>query len=456
MENVLPVEIIKDILSRLPVECILQWKQVCKTWRNLPLLDDSHFARSQLDRQPKLLLHDHDNSSKEGGPDDHRFKQYFCHKVSSNCETRHIKVSFLFLADQYSCIRKQIREVPYYGEYDCYDGKLQIKGFGLKPQKLPVDPSFTLVGSCNGLICFSVSDDSTLVCGDPIYICNPVTKEEMYLPRYVDNECVINKLNHVTVTSGFGYIPSTSEYKVVRICAHPNEPFFTNRSRVGYVQVYTLGVDSDWRYKEQLCDHYLARPESDRYISTGVLVDGSLHWLNYYDWKILAFDLAEEVFYEVPSPPCFKNQHAGYDSDFFQLQVLQGNLCIYAQLTNVVVVWWYRKTTTEKNGSSAYTVSGKHDNKKNWRPNRTWVKEFSLGAPPGSGWAENLPIAFTKSGEILFWFDRTILALFDQKTRNVKKLVDGNFGGRVLQVIPHVNSFVSLKALLKRLENYET
>ncbi|RZC57293.1 hypothetical protein C5167_004592 [Papaver somniferum] len=153
MENVLPVEIIKDILSRLPVECILQWKQVCKTWRNLPLLDDSHFARSQLDRQPKLLLHDHDNSSKEGGPDDHRFKQYFCHKVSSNCETRHIKV-------------------------------------------------------------------------------------------------------------------------------------------------YTLGVDSDWRYKEQLCDHYLARPESDRYISTGVLVDGSLHWLNYYDWKILAFDLAEEVFYE--------------------------------------------------------------------------------------------------------------------------------------------------------------
>ncbi|KAK1567325.1 hypothetical protein Q3G72_010888 [Acer saccharum] len=59
----LPLPILIDILSRLPVKTILQCKCVCRTWFNL--LSDPYFAQMCLARAPVsiLLLTNHEQRS---------------------------------------------------------------------------------------------------------------------------------------------------------------------------------------------------------------------------------------------------------------------------------------------------------------------------------------------------------------------------------------------------------
>ncbi|XP_042754496.1 putative F-box protein At3g10240 isoform X2 [Lactuca sativa] len=52
----LPVEVMVDILSRLPVKTIIHSKCVCKKW--LDIISDSYFANLHLSRSPtNLVIH---------------------------------------------------------------------------------------------------------------------------------------------------------------------------------------------------------------------------------------------------------------------------------------------------------------------------------------------------------------------------------------------------------------
>lgn len=78
-----------------------------------------------------------------------------------------------------------------------------------------------------------------------------------------------------------------------------------------------------------------------------------------------------------------------------------------------------------------------------------WRKECRI--PWEGKWdSEYEPFALTERSHVLFWYNNTILSLYDPKARSVTKLMDGDdLGFKGFQAIPHTNSFVSLKALGK-------
>ncbi|XP_026439528.1 uncharacterized protein LOC113338299 [Papaver somniferum] len=78
-----------------------------------------------------------------------------------------------------------------------------------------------------------------------------------------------------------------------------------------------------------------------------------------------------------------------------------------------------------------------------------WRKECRI--PWEGKWdSEYEPFATTERGHVLFWYNKTILSLYDPKARSVTKLMEGDdLGFKDFEAIPHTNSFVSLKALVK-------
>ncbi|OUZ99214.1 F-box domain [Macleaya cordata] len=427
MDNLLPPDITIDIFSRLPAESVVPWKRVCTTWRRLLQrtdFADTHLCR-QLQQQQQLDHQEHDHE------DD------LYHKGSNNGGGgggATSKVSFLFLAK--SLVDQRNNKLIYYGEY--YDGQFYYKTLTRRNIGDAVDMSHhSIVGSCNGLICFSVSHNSrtnnTFVGNDPIYICNPITGEEVNLPTFINNNNN-GRFHWIRMASGFGYLPSMNTYKVVRISYHSDLRF----GKVGQVEVYTLGSGSGWRNKGEIS--YLLLHDADP--SLGVLVDGALHWLDYKKLKIVAFNLEDEEFFEVPSPPCFQPADR---LSFFHLQVLGGCLCVVHKKRGIRIDVWSLKKKKKKKKNSSYGTK-EQDYECYW----SWRREFRVG------WGRKYsvkyePFALTESGEVLFRYDRYILYVYNPKTATLKKFTTGDMGLAVFQAIPHMNSFVSLKALGERL-----
>ncbi|XP_026439158.1 F-box/kelch-repeat protein At3g23880-like [Papaver somniferum] len=143
------------------------------------------------------------------------------------------------------------------------------------------------VGSFNGLICIVREE----VC-KPVCICNPFTKEYVNLP-----EIRIDGDDFDFCTFGFGYLPSTIEYKVVAI--------HVSKTKLIEVYIYTLGSGNGWRdlgkFNSEFCPMYNQRHEH------GSFANGSIYWAGANLQTILTFDLIEEKFCghfaPPPSPP---------------------------------------------------------------------------------------------------------------------------------------------------------
>lgn len=119
----------------------------------------------------------------------------------------------------------------------------------------------SIVGSSNGLICMSLSQ-TPYGMYDPVYISNPVIREYVKLPCYTN--CWYG-----LIYSGFGYVESTNEYKVVRI-------YYGQDKSVRKVQVYTLGDGTGWRNKpDSMCSM-----QYNYSITRGLLFNGAIHWMD--------------------------------------------------------------------------------------------------------------------------------------------------------------------------------
>ncbi|OVA06396.1 F-box domain [Macleaya cordata] len=373
MEN-LQEEIIFDIFSRLPVESVLKCRQVCKTWN--ALLHHSYFAHMHLGR---CLLQ----------VDDH----YSSNAVAAS-ETIS-KVGFLSLMGP----RKKNIAQLYYLEYDGND-ELSYKTFRKINHPHIRRPDWdAIVGSCNGLVCLSV-DHPRYQFRDPVNIWNPITREYTNIPEF-------NKADYSgLMTCGFGYAPSTNEYKVVRIY------YRLGLHSAGQVQVYTLGSDSGWRNKGEI-KYFLADH------GPGILENGALHWVEYNNWNIVAFDLGKEEFYLLPSLPCFPPL-----GDYsFSFRVLGGCLCVvHHGGYDSINIWSLKKKCGE------------------------WEKLFSISYQ-SSKTDDYQPFTLTKSGELLLWNNFRSFYRYNSNTGTLEKLVDLDTDLRFYQAMPHKNSFVSLKAL---------
>ncbi|XP_026420749.1 F-box protein At1g47340-like [Papaver somniferum] len=252
-------------------------------------------------------------------------------------------------------------------------------------------------------------------------VLNPCTGEYFNLPT-IDNEG--------SIVGGFGYDPSTSNYKIVRI------EYLKDK---GYVQVYTLG-SSGWRSIGEI-NHQLRRHRE------GVLWKGSLHWLDVNQGKVLAFDLADETFRRyLPETPCIN-----INTEITQFKLLGGYLSIVAvdrRIRRVNI--WALKYTQHKNDDILLEV-GKYQ----------WSLEFSIpffASPYGYTVDCNYdPFDITKNNEVLLWHTLkpqgwsttpTFLFRYDPKTDTLKEVLHWKTYHIVtFKGIPHVNSHVSLKAL---------
>ncbi|KAL9165480.1 hypothetical protein ABFS82_06G173500 [Erythranthe guttata] len=237
-----PEELIEEILSRLPVNSLLKFRSVSKSWR--ALISDKKFISAHLK-----------NSSK-----------------NTNFTLRRI-ISTIIL--------------PYYTLKHCslhslLSGPLTNAVDSDYPMKNPQN-SVRIVGCCNGLVCIAVN-------GKHFFIWNPSTKKYKKLPDvddFIEQGLFITKY-------GFGFDESNDDYKVVGILSG-----FCNRDRYEtMVKVYSLRTNS-WKRIDVFND---GLPFDD----TAKFVSGKLHWGkrngSNSKWDIVSFDLASGVCGNVARP----------------------------------------------------------------------------------------------------------------------------------------------------------
>ncbi|XP_057792326.1 F-box/kelch-repeat protein At3g23880-like [Salvia miltiorrhiza] len=225
-------EIIINILHRLPVKTLLRCTAVCKSWHSL--ITSREFTSSHLK---------------------------FAQKVAPSLLLRR-------------CIKSSER----YELYSDDESFARFAAFQFPFRSM--NSFFTIVGSCNGLLCLS---DDRVYFMNTIVLWNPSVKKSVLLPK---PNMIYNSHGSFLQYLGFGFDPVGSDYKVVRItyvdlATHPQIEVYKLSSGVWH-DMSCLELDS------VLCSR--ARP---------VYVNGASHWLaRYLDLHdvIVSFDMSLEVF----------------------------------------------------------------------------------------------------------------------------------------------------------------
>ncbi|XP_026389965.1 F-box protein At3g07870-like [Papaver somniferum] len=372
--KMLPVDIISNILTRLPTESVLDCKLVSKSWNKV--ISRQQFSQSHLNR----CLKDLDSARGSSGG----------------------KFTFLLANDNPIYAYRLF----HYLEFNDADNSSSEEQPCHRITRMKLNPApfkfYTITGSCNGLVCLDGCHDNDWVNYEPIYICNPITRECVFLPEFKRTPGPSQQL-----VSGFGYVSSSNEYKVVRLYKLWKEP------NCVHVEVYTLGSGKGWRNTGKKFSKDL-----DLFINTGgELVNESLYWkLN--NGEIVAFDLATEEFAEIPT---------AFPTDWkFSLGVLGGYLSADH----------YDK---DKKTSDIFLL------KKNEDGSLGWIKEFSISNTDTQEIVID-PLVLTNRGTVLCRSETKVL-IHDLNSSSSKVLVDFGKDKAIFQAIPHMNTLVSLKAL---------
>ncbi|KAI3440834.1 F-box domain-containing protein [Psidium guajava] len=225
------------------------------------------------------------------------------------------------------------------------------------------DPTWEpdLVGSCDGLVCLAVQDRFLLY--------NPTTEESRDFPS---SDLVTGD----DFFHGFGYDSTSDDYKIVQGTG-------STKCQVGIFSIKS----GSWRRIQVHQESHLA--VYDR----GVYWNGALHWCvtderNKKETIIISFDLSEEKFHQMLSVPEVEGGII-----FEGLGIHGANLFIYhGTLEDRFEAW----ITNE------YGRGG------------SWTKLFSVsteGLPGGEFW--QIPVAYTRSGKIVFQIDVYQIILYD-------------------------------------------
>ncbi|KAL2901767.1 F-box protein CPR1 [Bienertia sinuspersici] len=201
----LPQEIIVEILSRLPVNSLLRFKRVCKSWYSL--IKTPQFIKLHLNRA-----------------------------LISNSD-RHLVFCCLYL---YSAELNSNHNQLYFSKHDHILDPLLVR----------------ISGSCNGIICIMGNCNS-------ISLYNPLTKSRFDLPISETPE-----LEPLVTSLGFGYDSKNDDYKVLRIVQGFNNSkiydqevklFSYNKNSWKWVEVASS-------YNFRLCRHGVLVDEALHYL----------------------------------------------------------------------------------------------------------------------------------------------------------------------------------------------
>ncbi|XP_019192972.1 PREDICTED: F-box protein At3g07870-like isoform X2 [Ipomoea nil] len=367
----LPQEIMADIISRLPITSLVQFSFACKSFNHFsrdPHLVNLHLSRTH-DADPCLIFHS-----------DYPLRN----------QLSFVQLSGQNLDDETQKARRI--NIPFAASM----------------------PEFSVVGSCNGLLCLS---DSLL--NQSLCVYNPFTGDYKVLPRFMEFE-------EQQVVIGFGFHPGIKDYKVIRIVQYTNtyhgqvtpSPY---RRRIGFrrydrsdVQVFSLARNI-WRSIGKT--PYQIAPKS-----SSVVFNGRWHCLSRLgrDRLILSLDLADEQFREVQKP-----EFAPYPARFCSYHLVVVRDCLGVAFT----------APPSYGGSLEIWAMKVYDVKE------SWVKEYAIASPgpplrlfsnqdltPYGIWTNvRFGRAFTvlcvlKNGEILIEYKNGGLVSYDPQTGVFKNL----------------------------------
>ncbi|KAF5481009.1 hypothetical protein F2P56_001705 [Juglans regia] len=358
----LPRDLVLYILSRLPLSSLVQLRSVCRGWRMLAQdldLVNMHNTICMDENNPCLIFH-------------------------SYCSPRDHQLYFV--------------DFP-----ACSHGKEKVKRFQVPFREAL--PKFDVLGSSNGLLCLSDSLQNV----DALYVYNPFIGNYIDLPKST-------QYPNQQVAFGFGFHPTTKEYKVIKIVYYRRAvtfyryPVASAYVRDSEVQIFTLG-SSTWRSLGKAGYHYLYR------CSSQVLVNGRPHWVtwplkHHQRMKIVSFDLADEQFREVPSTPL--------KGTTYQLVVLGGCLSAAVYLNSgTLEIWVMREYDVEE----------------------SWIKKLNIRAHIPKGLKEDIAnqlfknsniirkgrfvrvLCLLKTDEILLEYKSRVLVSYDSKSGEFKELM---------------------------------
>ncbi|GKV14987.1 hypothetical protein SLEP1_g25788 [Rubroshorea leprosula] len=391
--HLLPREILLDILSRLPITSLIHFKTTSHTGYDLIA--------------------------------DPRLPPMFCNRVSNSNPC-------LILFNYNSRVSQQL----YF---------LDGEGCGRRVRK--IDPpqhleAYKLVGSCNGLLCvydptiaYPTFGDSWA--SDALLIYNPFVGDAVRIPPG-------DQFFESIEVFGFGFHPRTGEFKLVRIVYYQKmiiveDPALGVEDPDGgldtvdesMVEVFTVGT-TEWRNK--------GAPPPPLAFESGppsALVEGSLHWVTLVGMGgvdpiigIISFELADEVFEEIPHPPCQR-----FVSRDYSLSVLNGCLSAVGSVETEHFDIWVMKQ---------------------YRVKESWVKQFSFDPYLPRGWPVNTSssvsrvskiICALKNGEILLQYTNSSLVSYDPVENRFKTLQISGLPNQ-FQALPFLPSLFSAKATM--------
>ncbi|XP_057486624.1 F-box/kelch-repeat protein At3g23880-like [Actinidia eriantha] len=362
----LPPEIIAEILSRLPVKSLLQFRSVSKSW--LSLISNHEFAKTHLGIAFKN--------------DDYAHHRLILSSVRPQFDLKSCSLySVLYEQEQQSLIASEL-------DYPLKD-----------PHR-----SFSVVGSCNGLVCIAIEEDA-------VFLWNPCTRKSKRLP-----DSRVRMKYGCYVIYGFGCDESSDDYKVVVIlCFLGSGGLYETK-----VKVYALRTNS-WR---RIGDFSYGIPLDD----SGKFVNGSLHWAASgnlganYSWVIVSLDLAKETYGEVEQP---NYGDGGLDLSLWELK---GWLCVLCNYPGTHVDVWVMKE---------YGVR------------ESWTKLFVISyLPEPSNDGFSRPLCISKNGEILLQYGSQ-LVLYNPKD-GTSKILDIQNIYDFLEADTYVESLVSPNAVQRQ------
>ncbi|KAL7587277.1 hypothetical protein Lser_V15G36528 [Lactuca serriola] len=360
MEN-LPDDVLSNIFIRLLAKQLAQMRCICKDWN--ALLSKSSFVKSHLH-----------------------------HSIQNNND--------IFLLFKWG---------HFLGCNPFIAHSLDIKptNFIKFPVNLQSKNSFkyrNVVGSVNGLICFSYNLYDG---GYVVHVWNPSLSAVLTLPP-----CLISSCNSSKIHIRFGFDPKTDDYKVVKITN------LSNPCRIEpQVEVYSMRKGSWELISQSFPSHITMIMDHDDVCVDGY--DGHLHWFGStgLEWKpetILAFDLGAETFSEIPPPPDSLLHHHGHC--FSVLGVLGGKFCLMSSVIDGKCEVWMM---------NEYGVA------------ESWVKHHEFSQFSG----DTRPYGFTSRNEFIF-YGGGCFCLYDPvaaRSKIFKIKGDGQF---ITKIVEYVDSLV--------------
>ena len=337
----LPHELIVGILSRLPVKFLLQLRCVCKSWKSL--ISDPQFVKKHLSMSimnPKFANHRLILSIANPKFD---LKSCSVESIYGNQITRAIKLKY---------------PLRWKRTYD------------------------TIVGSYNGLICFSNRQNHVLMWNPSIRI----FKKSPDLGNDLQEGCF--------TVYGFGYDHIDDSYKAVAIFCSVH-----SISLGGYktqVKVFTPSTDY-WRVIQPLPAGIVPEDYS------GKCVSGTLNWGAYLtnvsgsSWVIISLDLRTESYQKTEQPDY---EAVGFH---FTLGVLRDCLCILCEYQDTHLDVWLMKE---------YGVK------------ESWTKLFTIphsSDPESFGYS--VPLFISGNGEVLLTLESqdSYLVLYNSRDATFKR-----------------------------------